>query len=554
VLAAGWFVRDRDASALLGAIGLAVGAVATAQLLGGETLALAFSAEAALIAWVAYRLAEPRYGFLSLGYLTLAVAHTLGLDAAPRELFVTADHPGADAPVAAAAGLACLVVAFYAPRWKRLRDDEPNGLIDELVADLVAAGPRIALLAACAGTALLVHAASLGVLEAAVAAGSFGWGEVGVTALWGLVAAAGIVAGRRRDAAELYGIVWGVAAIAKLALYDAGELTAQQAGVSALALATAFLAASIPARPPVALGLPPAAAVLAGIGAIAVGGSSTEEGFLLLAAALPFVALAALRWADRNLATALWSSSLGLGLVASAVLLEHTELVAAWAVGAAVLAAIAELTRERRLQLGAYALAGVALYYSLAVLAPPAELFEKALTPADGVPAVLLALGALIAVTRRVWDAPERDALDRTLAEAQRSALVPATCAAAILAVYAASLTLLGLSQEVGPDVTTAFQRGHTAVSALWGTIGLVALYLGLTRASPSLRLAGFVLFGISLVKLFVYDLSRLSSISRALSFLAVGAVLLLAGFFYQRLSGVSPRDARVGAPDGTST
>ena len=39
-----------------------------------------------------------------------------------------------------------------------------------------------------------------------------------------------------------------------------------------------------------------------------------------------------------------------------------------------------------------------------------------------------------------------------------------------------------------------------------------------------------------ALGKLFLYDLSTLSSVSRALSFLAVGAVLLLAGFFYQRL------------------
>lgn len=125
---------------------------------------------------------------------------------------------------------------------------------------------------------------------------------------------------------------------------------------------------------------------------------------------------------------------------------------------------------------------------------------------------------------------------------------MPATWAGALLAVYAASLTLLGLSQELGPDVTTAFQRGHTAVSSLWGMIGLVALYLGLKRGSSSLRLAGFALFGVSLAKIFVYDLSRLSSVSRALSFLAVGGVLLLAGFFYQRLDGVSRGERRVGA------
>jgi hypothetical protein len=548
VLAAGWFARDRDLSALLGAIGLAVGAVATAELLGGGTLAVAFAAEAALLAWVAYRLVEPRYGFVSLGYLALGIAHTLGLDATPRELFTAAAHPGADAPVAAVTGLAGLIVAFYALRWERPGDAEPDGWIDELVADLVASARGVALLALGTGAALLVHAASLGLLEAGVAAGSFHWGEVAVTALWGAVAAASLVAGRRWAEAELYGVAWAVAAVAKLVLYDAGELTAQQAGVSALALGAAFLAASLLAQRPVALGLPPIAAVLAGGGAIAVGGSSTSEGFLMLAFAAPFAGLAALRFRDRALSTSLWSSALGLGLVASTRLLDHTELVAAWAAGAAALAVLAELTRERRLQLGAYALTGLALCYSLVELAPPAELFEKHLTPADGVPAVLLALAALVAVTRRVWEAPERDGLDETLAQVQRDARKHVTWAGALLAVYAASLALLGFAQELGPDVSTAFQRGHTAISTLWGAVGLVALYLGLTRASSSLRLAGFALFGVSLLKIFLYDLSRLSSVSRALSFLAVGGVLLLAGFFYQRLAGVSPREPRVGA------
>ena len=97
VLAAAWFARDRDLSALLGAVGLTVGAVATAELLGGETLAIAFAAEAALLSWVAYRLVEPRYGLLSLGYLGLAVGHAFLLDVPPRVLFQTAAHPAADA-------------------------------------------------------------------------------------------------------------------------------------------------------------------------------------------------------------------------------------------------------------------------------------------------------------------------------------------------------------------------------------------------------------------------------------------------------------------------
>ena len=83
----------------------------------------------------------------------------------------------------------------------------------------------------------------------------------------------------------------------------------------------------------------------------------------------------------------------------------------------------------------------------------------------------------------------------------------------------------------------TDFERGHTAVSALWGAVGLGLLVAGLLRDSRGLRLGGLALFGISLAKLFLYDLSALSSVTRAFSFLAVGALLLAGGFFLQKLS-----------------
>jgi uncharacterized membrane protein len=120
----------------------------------------------------------------------------------------------------------------------------------------------------------------------------------------------------------------------------------------------------------------------------------------------------------------------------------------------------------------------------------------------------------------------------------QRRWRVKGTWTGAGIALYALSLTILEAAERIGPsDVTTDFQSGHTAVSAVWGALGLVLLYVGLRRGHTALRFAGLALFGISLAKLFVYDLSRLSSITRALSFLAVGAVLLLGGFFYQRLA-----------------
>ena len=274
----------------------------------------------------------------------------------------------------------------------------------------------------------------------------------------------------------------------------------------------------------------------------------------MLAVAAPFALVAAARFGERLLSTSLWASALVLGLLASALLVEHTALVAVWAAAAAALAALAELTRERRLHLAAYAFSGLALAYTLYELAPPEELFVKQTAPADGVLALLLGIAALVVVTCRVYAAPARDELDRSLAEFQRGARPYAIWAAGLVGVYAASLGLLGLAQQIGPDVDTAFQRGHTAISTMWGALGLIALYLGLKRNDQPLRLAGFAIFGVSLAKIFLYDLSRLDSVTRALSFLAVGGVLLLAGFFYQRLSeaGKARSSAPSSPPDPT--
>ena len=119
---------------------------------------------------------------------------------------------------------------------------------------------------------------------------------------------------------------------------------------------------------------------------------------------------------------------------------------------------------------------------------------------------------------------------------------VAALWTAGAVTVYVASVAILGLAQWLAADdaksVDDAFQRGQTGVSALWAVVGLALLSIGLWRDWRNVRIGGLVLFGIALVKLFLYDLSTLSAMSRALSFLGVGLILLFAAFLYQRVSG----------------
>jgi uncharacterized membrane protein len=74
-------------------------------------------------------------------------------------------------------------------------------------------------------------------------------------------------------------------------------------------------------------------------------------------------------------------------------------------------------------------------------------------------------------------------------------------------------------------------------VSALWAVVALGLLASGLSRGSKELRYAGLALLALALAKLFLFDLSQLSSLTRATSFLAVGITLLAGGFLVQRLA-----------------
>jgi uncharacterized membrane protein len=73
--------------------------------------------------------------------------------------------------------------------------------------------------------------------------------------------------------------------------------------------------------------------------------------------------------------------------------------------------------------------------------------------------------------------------------------------------------------------------------SSFWALVGLALLVAGLIRDERLLRYGGLVVFGLSLFKIFLYDLGTLSSVARAFSFIAVGALVLAGGFFLQKLS-----------------
>ena len=73
------------------------------------------------------------------------------------------------------------------------------------------------------------------------------------------------------------------------------------------------------------------------------------------------------------------------------------------------------------------------------------------------------------------------------------------------------------------------------AYSAAWVLYGVALLLAGIARRGPILRYGSLGVMLLAVAKVFLYDTARLSDLYRVLSFLGLGASLLLLGFLYQR-------------------
>ncbi len=73
------------------------------------------------------------------------------------------------------------------------------------------------------------------------------------------------------------------------------------------------------------------------------------------------------------------------------------------------------------------------------------------------------------------------------------------------------------------------------AYSAGWLIFAGLVLAAGMIRREPILRYAGLALILVAVAKVFMFDMSALTGLYRALSFLGLGAALVAIGFFYRK-------------------
>ncbi len=73
------------------------------------------------------------------------------------------------------------------------------------------------------------------------------------------------------------------------------------------------------------------------------------------------------------------------------------------------------------------------------------------------------------------------------------------------------------------------------SLSVVWALYASGLLLAGRARQMRLLRLMGLALLSLTTLKVFFWDLSSLDRIYRIISFIMLGAILLVVSYFYQR-------------------
>jgi len=85
------------------------------------------------------------------------------------------------------------------------------------------------------------------------------------------------------------------------------------------------------------------------------------------------------------------------------------------------------------------------------------------------------------------------------------------------------------------------------SISGLWLLYSILLMAFGIWRRQQGVRLLAIGLFGITILKIFFYDLSFLDTLYRIFAFMGLGLILLLVSYLYQRYKAIIFE-----APDGS--
>ena len=84
-------------------------------------------------------------------------------------------------------------------------------------------------------------------------------------------------------------------------------------------------------------------------------------------------------------------------------------------------------------------------------------------------------------------------------------------------------------------DIYGSTDEYKLGLSILWGAYSVMMIILGIWKHKKYLRIMAIVIFGLTLLKLFFYDVSHLDTIPKTILFVSLGILLLIISFLYNK-------------------
>jgi len=94
-------------------------------------------------------------------------------------------------------------------------------------------------------------------------------------------------------------------------------------------------------------------------------------------------------------------------------------------------------------------------------------------------------------------------------------------------------------------DISGSTQSYKLGLSILWGSYSLLLIGLGIWKQKKYLRIGAFSLFGVALLKLFLYDLAHLETISKTIVLVTLGILLLIISFLYNKYKHIISNEVK---------
>ncbi len=103
------------------------------------------------------------------------------------------------------------------------------------------------------------------------------------------------------------------------------------------------------------------------------------------------------------------------------------------------------------------------------------------------------------------------------------------------LGFYFSVLVIISSELLLWSDIFDIDEIYKLGLSILFGLYALFLIILGILQKKSHLRYFAILIFGVTLLKLFIYDLAELDTISKTVVFVSIGILLLVVSFIYTK-------------------